>query len=307
MYYNNLEKSEYHTISMNGLEVLDIENLRRGQKIKNLRISGYSLPEHRISFLKIFEIFPNVEKIHLLDKWFFDKKGGSWEQLKCFTHLKSLHASCQKENHYPTLDLNWFPSLKILFIDDFKNVLNFEKSNVEYLSYLRETKDLTELNPPTSLTELAIVGNLKSLNGIEKATNIQVLKLSVLRNVTDTKYLDKLINLQFVKIYHSTKIDYNNFTTNPNIRALDIQLLNTKAKIPTIKFIKNLPNLEYISIMGDVADGDMSPFLELPHFKKCWFQNKKKYSHTLEQICAARNSLPLNYDDFAQFLNYMVY
>jgi hypothetical protein len=276
-------------------------------KASGLKISGYSLPEYRMALCEIPAAFPDAEEIHLSDRWFFSKNGGSWEQLKAFKKLQCFVSVFQKANHYPNLNLDWFPNLKILFIDSFKNVMNFHNSNVEYLSYSHDGKDLFDLSPPSSLRELTIVGNLHSLEGIEKVENLKILNLRILKNVTDTKCLDNFPNLQFLKINLSKKIDYNNFTTNTNIRALDIQLLDTKAKIPTIKFIKNLPNLEYISISGDVADGDMSPFLELPHFKKCWFQNKSKYSHTLEQICAAQNSVPLNYGDFSQFLNYMIY
>jgi hypothetical protein len=257
-------------------------------KAQGIKISNHSQVKSSLNLQAIVENIPNALELHL-EGIFFDEKGGDLEVLKGFKNLRCLVVMSQKENDYPFIDFSWFPNLEMLFIDSFKNTVNFEKSNVTSLNYLHNGTDLTDFTPPHTMTSLSVTGKIKSLAGIEKIQQLKKIRFRMLTNVKETHHLDMLSNLQCLELKHCTKIDYNNFTSNFNIKYLFLELLETKVKLPSIQFLSKLPNIEGVVIQADIADGDISPLLNMPKLKKCWFQNKKNYSHSFEGICSLKN------------------
>jgi hypothetical protein len=226
-----------------------------------------------------------------------------WQGLSSFSQLKALWIN-QKINKNPHIDLSWYPDLELFWGTTLKNVTNLQKSKVKNLEIKSPkffigssncpilTPDLSKLNAPDTLEKFSLRGiqGVKSLKGIENAQNIKHLRFVSLKKLDSIKLLDELPNLESLAVEGCTKIDYNNFTTNQHIKRLRIDTLESKPNsIPTIKFLRKMPNLEEVHLLTAVKDGDMNPLLDLPHLKRCWFQDKKHYSHNYSTIEAAKN------------------
>lgn len=276
------------------------KKVRQYIHVKAVGLSVMTGFDAKYTLKEISEMFPNVQELLLSHSGF-----EQLDDLKYFTELTYLSVD-QLENNNPIIDLTFFPKLKNFRIFTFTNVKNLEFSNIRYLN-LRGVKDLkqdlSEIQFPSSLETIYLRDSqIKSLNSIEKVSNLKELHLVGIKKIESTQQLNNLPHLQTLSIRGCKNIDYHNFTTNSNIINLQIDLEEIKGVIPSLNFLKYLPNLEMIMILGDriITDGDMTPFLELPKLKRIWFGDSKKYSHTLEEICLLKS---IEYNPHSYFIN----
>jgi hypothetical protein len=255
-----------------------------------------------LSFLGIN--LPNIEVLVIQDDLLEKPVSYDfWQGLSSFSKLKAFWIN-QKINKNPYIDLSWYPDLELFWGTTLKNVANLQHSKVKNLEIKSPrfsigssncpilTPDLNKLNAPNTLEKLSLCGieGVKALKGIENAQNIKHLRLTLLKNLDNTQLLDELPNLDSLAIEGCKKIDYDNFTKNQNIKRLRIDTLESKPNsIPNINFLRQMPNLEEVHLLTIVKDGDMSPLLDLPNLKRCWFQDKKHYSHKYNAIETAKN------------------
>jgi hypothetical protein len=62
-------------------------------------------------------------------------------------------------------------------------------------------------------------------------------------------------------------------------------ILGDCGQLPSLQFIARLKDLEFLSFVGTkVLDGDLTPCLRHPNLKYVGFDNKKHYSHKLEEV-----------------------
>jgi len=200
--------------------------------------------------------------------------------LESLTKLRFLTIDGNKQ----PVDLSLFPDLEELKIDWHKNIHLVSLLHLKrlYLSkYQSKLTSCQELPAFPNLECLEFVrGNLTTLNGVDKLTNLKSIHLSYLTKLSNIDDLRTLPNIEIIELDSCKKVD-DYFVFN-ELKSLKKLLILNGGEIPSIKFIENMPNLEFFSIGSTVVkDGDMSPCLNL---KYAGFNDKKHYSHTNKQI-----------------------
>ena len=152
-----------------------------------------------------------------------------------------------------------------------KHIINMEALNntdlkVLYISEFDE-KDLTKLSTLTNLTGLGITrSKIKSLKGIETLTNLDWLSLGAVRSLTDLSDITTLQKLEELEINICWKLE--DFSPIGSLQKLKrLRLIDCK-KLASIQFVKDMPNLKYLSAMGStvINDYDTTPAEHIPVF-----------------------------------------
>ena len=152
-----------------------------------------------------------------------------------------------------------------------KHIINIEALNntdlkVLYISEFDE-KDLTKLSTLTNLTGLGITrSKIKSLKGIETLTNLDWLSLGAVRSLTDLSDITTLQKLEELEINICWKLE--DFSPIGSLQKLKrLRLIDCK-KLASIQFVKDMPNLKYLSAMGStvINDYDTTPAEHIPVF-----------------------------------------
>ncbi len=106
--------------------------------------------------------------------------------------------------------------------------------------------------------------NISSLSGIEKCPKLQWLSLFNMRNLSDISMLDDLApTLRLLSIENCPKIE--DFNVIEKLKNLEYLELCGKNEIPSLEFIKGLPNLKFLKVSMNILDGDVSPCLDLQY------------------------------------------
>ncbi len=192
-------------------------------------------------------------------------KGVSYDFLYKMKNLKNLYLHTlysidfQHLNKLENLSLWW----------NKKMITNFDVlTKLEYLHIIEfDEKDLTKLSSLTNLKSLSFAtAKIKSLKGIETLTNLENLSLGAVRSLTDIsdiKALQKLTQLEF-DICWKLK-DFSPVGTLKKLKKL--QLLDCK-NLDSIQFVKDMPDLKYLSTLGTtiINDYDTTPAEHVPVF-----------------------------------------
>ena len=184
------------------------------------------------------------------------------------------------------LDLSNFKNIKTCYLDLSSKITGLntlsEVRDIRLFHYIVKEKDLTGLNNLKQLESLYIsMSNIESLTGIEEFKKLKSIEFHYLRNLTHIKAVACLKDtLEFLTFENAKKItDFESVTAFKKLKTLGF---NSCDAIPSIKFIKDMPDLEdFRFINTDVKDGDITPSIRLKYVA---FSNKKHFSHTLEQI-----------------------
>ncbi|WP_157017769.1 leucine-rich repeat domain-containing protein [Cryptosporangium arvum] len=157
--------------------------------------------------------------------------------------------------------------------------------------------DLTALTTHlTTLQQLHLTSarRITSLGDLEPATTLESLRLTYCTRLNTLEPLSQLTGLRRLAIDRCGKLsDFSALGTLRNLRALE--LANTT--IDDLDALRGLPDLEYLSIDGNVRSGDLSPLLALPALRILFFQNRKHYSHRVTEIQEALGLDPAAYPE----------
>ena len=172
-----------------------------------------------------------------------------------------------------------------------KKTLNIEKidtlQSLYIACYKSKTKNLQTLFSSRNLQQLIMVmGNQKSLDGIEKSEKLQILYLYYARSLQDISALEKVKKtLKVLCLDHCPKIeDYSVLEKMENLQNL---MIYGNHKISDIQFIRKINSLKRFRFSVNILDGDLSPCLKLQEATS--MTNRKHYNLKDEE-------LPKNYD-----------
>lgn len=184
------------------------------------------------------------------------------------------------KSHIGTVDFSQIFALESLKVNVNRGTLNYNR--IETLKsliigdYTGANRDLTDLFVSTELDTLCLLeGRTVSLNGIEKAHKLQYLDISYNRCLEDISALSKIKHsLKSLNIFNCAKIkDFSVFYELENLEKLEIWGSNT---IPSLDFVKYMPNLKTLFLEINIADGDITPCLNLRSAKL--MKNRKHYN-----------------------------
>ena len=194
---------------------------------------------------------------------------------------------------YPLVEIDYakIHGLLDLSVQPNKKTLNIEKidtlRSLYIVSYKSKTKNLQTLFSSRNLQQLIMVmGNQKSLDGIEKSEKLQILYLYYARSLQDISALEKVKKtLKVLCLDHCPKIeDYSVLEKMENLQTL---MIYGNHKISDIQFISKIKSLKRFRFSVNILDGDLSPCLKLEEATS--MTNRKHYNLKDEE-------LPKNYD-----------
>ncbi len=205
-----------------------------------------------------------------------------YSKLSSFKNLKFLSIPDNKKD---VIDLSNFPELETLACDfsfRLKGLENVNKLRSLTISkYKSKNKNLSGIPALPLLEHLNLVKpDINSLQGIEKFNKLKRLeiygasKLDIIRDVSNLKLLEQ------ISIEKSKNIqDYEVLKDLSNLKKL---MLTESGYMKTLAFVKDLPQLEFISFWGtNVLDGNIK-YCEGINY--VGFDNKKHYTHKSEQF-----------------------
>lgn len=184
------------------------------------------------------------------------------------------------QSHIGTVDFSRIEGLESLKINVNKGTLNYHRiDSLRSLSigdFTGANRDLTDLFDSTELDTLQLIeGKTVSLNGIERAPKMQYLDISYNRQLEDISALSKVKHsLKSLNIFNCGKInDFSVLYELENLEKLEIWGSNT---IPNLEFVKHMPNLKTLFLEINIADGDITPCINLRSAKL--MKNRRHYN-----------------------------
>lgn len=235
-------------------------------------ILNHKLTQAKITMpsLDILYDCPTLQYLHIHprfdspDQYDFSPLYG--RELKYLCCLNEYYTQGGK-SHIGTVDFSQIFGLESLKINVNRGTLNFNRietiKSLEIGDFTGTTRDLTDLFVSTELDTLQLLGGKTvSLSGIEKATKMQYLYISYNRSLEDISALSKIKHsLKSLNIFNCARIkDFSVLYELENLEKLEIWGSNT---IPSLDFVKHMPNLKTLFLEVNIADGDITPCLNL--------------------------------------------
>lgn len=194
------------------------------------------------------------------------------EYLSCTTIDDHIQSSCYCEMDYSSLI-----HLKEISICG-KGHKHYENlPNLSSLSLLqdKEHHNLTHLSGLTELQHLVIGScNTHSLLGLAHFSKIRTLLLEYNRNLQDLSSIVEVApHLEHLRILNCPKVI--DFSFLEHLHNLKYLFLLGKNSLPSVQFIRQMPQLQHVVIAMNVEDGDITPCLSVP-YAVC--KNKRHYN-----------------------------
>lgn len=197
------------------------------------------------------------------------KDGFDYSPLYDMPEIRSL--SCrtlygEKDKYSTVIDYSQIKGLKSLGVSG-PGPSSYQKlENLESLHFScnKNMEDLSNFDCPKVKEMRLLQCGIKSLNGIEKFKSLQKLDLWYDRKLEDISEISALKDaLRWISIECCPKItDFSSFYDLIKIEALSLE---GKNDLPSLDFVKNMPNLTWLILTMNVLDGDMTPCLKLPY------------------------------------------
>ena len=247
--------------------------------------------------LKILRDCPSLSYIKLFP---FDRSPDFYDFSPLYERkLHYLHCSCitingygKKGTKFGEIDFSKMQGLEALFLDTSKGAINYNTiETLKTLSayhYKSSSGDLSNLFCSTQLDSLRLFfSSVYSLEGIEQTQKLQCLDLTYNRQLEDISALKKVKNsLKALHICCCAKIkDFSVFYELENLEHLRIWGSNT---LPSLDFVKYLPNLQSVFLFNTVADGDLTPLLRMRYAQ---VRNKRHYNLKNKDLPKIRSAL----------------
>lgn len=149
-------------------------------------------------------------------------------------------------------------------------------------NYKPKTKDLSTLPSLSNLEHLSLIKtNIATLQGVNNFNNLKRLEIFSASKLETIAALQVLLSsLEEIQVELCKKI--TDFETLGKVKSLKKIILSESGEIKSLAFVKDLPELEFISFWGtNVLDGNIK-YCEGINY--VGFDNKKHYTHKLEQF-----------------------
>lgn len=178
------------------------------------------------------------------------------------------------------LDCAKIKGLISLGVDDINGAINYNRlellKTLHVGNFRSSSMDLTNLFCSKQLDTLVLHKSFEhSLKGIERAPKMQYVQLSYNRQLCDISALKGIRDsLRALLINNCAKIeDFSVLGELENLERLEIVGSNV---LPSLAFIKSMKNLKTLRLGVTVADGDLTPCLDLQWAQI--LQNKRYYN-----------------------------
>ena len=185
-----------------------------------------------------------------------------------------------KGQYISTIDYSKINGLIELFVSFNKGTLNFNR--IETLKSLRvgnfkgEKNDISNLFCSKELDTLQLIDcKIQSLNGIEKAPQMQCVYLYYNRMLRDINALNSVKDtLKALRIENCSKIeDFSVLSELENLELLELSGNNT---LPSLDFLKSMKNLKTFIFNMNIIDGNLTNCLDLSYVYS--EKNRKHYN-----------------------------
>jgi Leucine-rich repeat (LRR) protein len=250
----------------------------RSNNVSGLVFSRYL--GFRGDMVDINESFDFVDEINILETYITDISF-----IKNFPNVKILNI---QNDDRTKLDLSIFPKLEDIFLVWRKGVINlFNHKNIKKIRLEGYKEKVLSFGDDMELEELEIsVSPVEDLTDLNKLQKLRRLQIAHLRCLEDSLWLRNLKNLEVLNISSCKKLANSIPENMTGLRGLKKLSLIKMGEIPTIKFISQMNNIEEIDISEGtiIADGDLSPLLELPNLKYINIQGFKHYNPSAGSI-----------------------
>lgn len=233
--------------------------------------------------LQFLHISPHYQSPDVYD--FSPLYGREWKYLCCLNEYYKGDGT----PHYGTVDFSKIDGLEALKVNVNRYTQNY--SGIETLKSLSigdftgANRDLTDLFVSTKLDTLCLLeGKTVSLHGIERAPKMQYLYISYNRCLEDISALAKVkYSLKSLNIFNCAKIkDFSVLYELENLEKLEIWGSNT---LPSLDFVRYMPNLKTLILMNNIADGDLTPCV---HMRTAKVRNRRHYNLKDEDLPKVR-------------------
>lgn len=154
-------------------------------------------------------------------------------------------------------------------------------ANLEELAFIHmKSTDLQQLSKMTQLRELRLIqSTISSLNGLKNA-KLHTLDVSYCRKLHDISALSELSQtLEHLVIDHCPKI--NDISICADLTCLKVLELDGNNDIASLSPLKNLTNLEVLTVYVNVVDGDLNI---LKRMRAAACSNRKHYNVKNEEL-----------------------
>lgn len=242
-------------------------------KYSGLRISGIADPD-------FLEEFPKLLYLELVDQ-----KKVNTRRLEGLANLRGLHL----ETPGAGIDFSWFPELE-RFVGDW-HADNLHLGRADELRELRirhfkpRSENLTELAGAVRLERLHLTQTgITDLAGIETLEDLHELDIAYAPKLASLAALaGSESGIRELSLGKAMKID--SYQPLASLRHLRRLRLSGCAPMPDLAWTRGMDRLDFFSFVEtNVADGDLSPLLELPNLRYVGTMDKKHYSHKFEVL-----------------------
>lgn len=233
--------------------------------------------------LEYLTVYPAVAANNFDYSPIYELKNLKWIQCRTIYGLD--------EEKLCTIDYSRFQNLKRLGIIGGKGHLNVQEAGdivtLFFDSGFPNAKTLSGFIPSSMLENFSVsLSPIQSLNGIETASQLRRLELQYNRRLTDISalhYLGK--TLRYLEIDTCGKI--HDFSVLKELHNLEFLTLKGSNIIPDLSFLNEMPKLKCFYLTMNVENGDLSWCEQIPYVR---IKNRKHYSHK-------DNDLPKDYTD----------
>lgn len=241
-------------------------------KYSGLRLSG-------IANLSFLEEFPNLLYLEVVDQKRIDTR-----PLSSLENLRGLRL----ETPGTGIDFGWFPELEVFVgdwhIDNCNQHLNRELRQLRIWHYKPRSADLSDLSRFTRLETLHLTQtNISTLSGIESLEDLRYLEIAYAPNLRSLEALTAESGVRELSLKNAKQIEsYVPIAAIPYMRRLKI---SSCAEMPDLKWTRCMQRLDFLSFVETtVADGDLSPLLDLPLLEYVGTMDKKRYNYKMDAL-----------------------
>lgn len=215
----------------------------------------------------------------------------TYKNLSFPPELESVQLDIRSSTKIDFSNLKHLKSASLSWNQQTESILLASSLEVLWISHLK-CKDLLVLDKLRKLNKLSIVmcNALRSFAGIENHQSLTEVSVHYARQLTDISELHKVRSIQNLTIEKCPRISsYDVLADMPELKRLEMR---GSAPIEDLSKIAKIKTLTYFDFaLTLVKNGDIGVLLNSPSLKFINFENKRHYTHTVEQWRAERSSL----------------
>jgi protein phosphatase 1 regulatory subunit 7 len=258
------------------------ERLGAAGKCQGLRVSG-------IADLSFLDRYPDLLYLEVLEQ-----KRVATKHLEALGNLRGLRL----ETPGAGIDFAWFPELEVFSGDWHQDNCNLARARelrrLHVWQFKPRSRDLDDVAGVPRLEALHLVQTtVESLAGIETLEDLRYLEMAYAPKLASLNALARPgVEVRELAIEKAKAIaDYAPVAAIKRLRRLR---LSSCAAMPDLKWTAGMDDLDFFSFVEtDVADGDLSPLLNLPKLRYAGTMDKRHYNYRfkdLNELLAQRNT-----------------